>query len=117
MWYPHWVGASILFTTRAREYGTLGTVVDLGVLSSVEAFPLLCSHRQPLGNTAENAAYQIVELLGRHPLALDVAGSYLALGIEDFAGYLTALINPQEDAVEFGNLVHEALPTGHERSI
>ncbi len=116
-WCPHWVGASALVTTRSGEYGALGAVFDLGVLSPLEAFGLLYSHRQPVDGAEETAAHRIVELLGNHPLALDVAGSYLALGIEGFEDYLTALINPEEDAVEFGDLIQEALPTGHERSI
>jgi Tetratricopeptide repeat len=46
-----------------------------------------------------------------------VAGSYLAQGVEGFESYLQALANPLEDAVEFGKVLKESLPTGHERSI
>ena len=116
-WIARWAGASTLLTTRSQEYGALGDVLDLAVLSSGEAFGLLCSQRQPANNTEQTAAQQIVELLGYHPLAVDVAGSYLAQGVDVFESYRQALANPMEDAVEFGKVLKENLPTGHERSI
>jgi tetratricopeptide (TPR) repeat protein len=112
-----WPGASTLATTRSREHGGLGSVLDLGVLSPTEALGLLCSHRQPTNSIEESAAGFIVELLGFHPLAVEVAGSYLALGVEGFEAYVEALKDPEEDALEFGQLLKESLPTGHERSI
>ena len=112
-----WPGASTLVTTRSREHGSVGSVLDLGVFSATEALGLLCSHRQPTNSTEEKAAGLIVELLGFHPLAVEVAGSYLALGVESFERYVEALENPDDDALELGELVKETLPTGHERSI
>ncbi len=116
-WNARWAGASTLITTRSKEYDALGKALDLGVLSRGEAFSLLCSHRQPSAGAEENAARRIVELLGFHPLAVDVAGGYLAQGVESFQSYFDTLANPLEDAVEFGKLLKESLPTGHERSI
>ena len=116
-WNARWAGASTLVTTRSREYRAFGSAMDLGVLSPDEALRLLCSHRHPSGSTDESAARRIVDLLGYHPLAVEVAGSYLALGFEDFESYVASLENPVEDAVEFGNVLRESLPTGHERSI
>ena len=117
VWNARWAGASTLVTTRSKEYGALGNALDLGVFSSREAFGLLCSHRKPASSAEESAAQRIVELLGCHPLALEVAGSYLAQGVEGFESYIDALTNPLEDAVEFGNLLKESLPTGHDRRI
>ena len=116
-WEAKWAGASTLVTTRSQEYGALGESLDLGVLSPSEALAMLRSHRQPKGAAEENAAHRIVELLGYHPLAVEVAGGYLAQGLDGFESYADALANPSEDAVEFGNLLKESLPTGHERSI
>ncbi|MDQ6700618.1 MAG: hypothetical protein M3Z36_10585, partial [Acidobacteriota bacterium] len=116
-WYARWPGASTLITTRSQEYAALGNTLDLGVLSPSEAFALLRSHRTPKGGAEERAAQEIVDLLGYHPLAVEVAGSYLAQGIDRFENYVDALENPSEDAVEFGSLLKESLPTGHERSI
>lgn len=117
LWNAHWPGASTLITTRSKEYGATGSVLDLGVLSSGEAFGLLCSGRKPADGAEENAAHRIVELLGCHPLAVEVAGSYLAQGVDSFQSYAEALESPGEDAAEFGTFLRESLPTGHERSI
>ena len=95
----------------------VGSTVDLGVLSASEAFDLLCSHRHPANSSERGSAHRIVELLGCHPLAVEVAGSYLAQGFEGFENYVATLENPNEDAVEFGQFLKESLPTGHERSI
>jgi hypothetical protein len=116
-WNARWARASTLVTTRSKEYGALGDVLDLGVLSSEEAFGLLCSHRKLAGSAEESATHRTVELLGCHPLAVEVAGSYLAQGVEGYESYVNALESPTEDAVEFGALLKESLPTGHERSI
>jgi hypothetical protein len=116
-WNAQRPNASTLVTTRSKEYGELGGTLDLGVLSPGEALGLLCSYRKPASGAEETAARQIVELLGYHPLAVAVAGGYLAQELENFQSYAEALENPREDAVEFGNLLEESLPTGHERSI
>src|SRR5438445_10515403 len=81
-WNARWAAASTLITTRSKEYGTLGKTLDLGVLSSGEALALLCSHRKPANSAEQSAAQRIVDLLGCHPLAVEVAGSYLAQGVE-----------------------------------
>jgi hypothetical protein len=112
-----WPGASMLATTRSREHGAVGSVLDLGVLSPTEALGLLCVHRKPTSSAENSAAALIAELLGFHPLAVDVAGSYLALGVEGFENYVEALRNPEQDALEFGQLLKDSLPTGRERSI
>ena len=89
----------------------MGSTVDLGVLSPSEALNLLCSHRHPGCSAERSAAERIVELVECHPLAVEVAGSYLAQGFEGFEDYVAALENPNEDAVEFGQLLKESLPT------
>jgi len=116
-WTARWPRASTLITTRSKDYGALGEAIDLGVLSSSEAFHLLCAHRQPTSESDVANARKITELLGYHPLAVEVAGSYLAQGLDTFQSYQDALTDPAKDAVEFGNELQESLPTGHERSI
>ena len=117
VWNARWAGASTLITTRSKEYGARGSALDLGVLSPEEAFGLLGSRRKPANGAEESAARRIVGLLGYHPLAVEVAASYLGLGVEGFESYAAALEDPREDAVEFGSELKESLPTGHERSI
>lgn len=41
----------------------------------------------------------------------------MALGVDSFESFVQALENPTEDALEFGALLKESLPTGHEPSI
>jgi hypothetical protein len=83
-----------------------------------EALLLLAGERLSMLTEADHlvAAY-IVRELGCHPLAVAVAGSYLAKGFTTDAEYLSALADPKKDAVEFGSELKEILPTGHERSI
>jgi tetratricopeptide (TPR) repeat protein len=116
-WHARWHRASTLVTTRSREYGSLGDSMDLGVLLSREGMRLLCWRRKPSTSVDQLAAERITQLLGCHPLAIDVAGSYLATEIEGFESYAAALEDPDVDAVEFGNLLKESLPTGHEKSV
>jgi len=106
-----------LITTRSKEHGAVGSTLDLGVLSPAEALRLLHLHHTPTNPAEEVAVQRITELLGFHPLAVEVAGSYLAFGAESIEGFVGALENPAEDAMEFGALLKEFLPTGHEPSI
>jgi tetratricopeptide (TPR) repeat protein len=116
-WHARAPLASTLITTRSKEYGMVGQALDLGVLSPDAAFTLLCSRGMPTTGAEERAAHEIIALLGFHPLALEVAGAYLAQRIESFENFLRALQEPHQDAIVFGELIDESLPTGHERSI
>jgi len=116
-WFARGANASTLLTTRSREYGALGERLDLGVLPPREATELLTRHRRPENVGEETAAKQITEILGYHPLAIEVAGSFLAKGVQTFRQYLDELAQPREDALEYGSLLRESLPTGHDRSI
>ena len=91
--------------------------LDLDVLTESESLQLLTAHRRPKGRAEEEAATGIAAELGYHPLAIEVAGSFLAKGTQTFRQYLEELGNPDQDAVEFGAKLRESLPTGHERSI
>ncbi len=115
-WFARWPGASTLLTTRSREYGSLCDHLDLDVLAPSEAVELLSRHHCPK-STEESELAKIAEVLGYHPLALDVAGSYLAKGIQTFKQYLDGLSLADRNAIEYGALNRENLPTGHDRSI
>ncbi|MEX2260329.1 MAG: toll/interleukin-1 receptor domain-containing protein, partial [Bryobacteraceae bacterium] len=116
-WNAQWGGASTLITTRGTEYGAFGSHLDLEVLNDTESWQLLTGHRVPEGSAEEEAARGIAAELGNHPLAIEVAGSFLAKGIQSFRQYLDELGKPDKDALEFGAELRESLPTGHERSI
>jgi tetratricopeptide (TPR) repeat protein len=108
-----------LITTRSREYGKIGTSLPLGVLAPQEAFELLCARRKPVGAEEESAARGIVEDLGDHTLAVDVAGAALDVqaGLVSFAQFRVKLANPATDELEFAAELVEALPSGHEPSV
>ena len=116
-WAAPWSGASTLITTRSSEYGSLGRPVDLEMLSEDEAFRLLTWRRVPVKAAAVASARQIVRKLGCHPLAIEVAGGYLARGFRTYEEYLAAFAGADSEAEDFGARLKEALPTGHERSI
>ena len=115
-WNAQWSRASTLITTRSFEYA-FGRPLDLDVLTESESLQLLTARRSPQGSAEEEAAKRIAAELGHHPLAIEVAGSFLAKGTQTFQQYLEELGNPDQDAVEFGATLRESLPTGHERSI
>jgi tetratricopeptide (TPR) repeat protein len=116
-WHAPWGAASVLITTRSTEYGALGSHFDLDVLGEEEALELLTVRRTPPPGQEADAARRIAVRLGYHPLAVEVAGSYIAKGTQTYAEYLRELDNETQDAVEFGARLRESLPTGHERSI
>lgn len=110
-----------LFTTRSHAYGLLGKSLALDILPEAEALALLVRRREPESTAERSAARRIaVELLGGHPLALEVAGAALAAvnGIQSFAEFADELAGAQGDELE--SLVadfRDALPTGHQKSI
>jgi Flp pilus assembly protein TadD len=108
-----------LVTTRSRAYGALGTQIDLGVLTPEEGFELLSKHRVPEGRGEEEQARGLVEDLGRHALALDVAGAALRAekGVRSYEDYRAALANPDEDELELAAGFVGQLPDGHRASI
>ena len=116
-WFAPCSNASTLITTRSREYESLGQQLDLGVLSAEEAMALLTRGRRPENDPEEKAARQLTEALGYHPLAVEVAGGYLAKVGDGFWQYLDELTDPRQDVLEYGALLRESLPTGHDRSI
>ena len=116
-WAAPWAGAATLITTRSTEYGALGQHVDLDVLEEQDACRLLTARRAPKGPAEEQAVREIAGELGRHPLAIEIAAAFLAKGTMNFTDYLGELRRDDQDAVEYGASLREALPTGHERSI
>jgi Flp pilus assembly protein TadD len=108
-----------LLTTRSHDYDAIGALVDLGVLSAQEGLELLGKHRSPEGPAETQAARGLVEDLGRHALALDVAGAALRTerGVRSYAAYRDALANPSADELELATRFVGELPGGHEASI
>ncbi|KAA0578513.1 tetratricopeptide repeat protein [Azospirillum sp. B21] len=115
----HWTAPSTngrtLITTRGTRLDGCGTIHRLDVLTPEDAFRLLTS-RQPPRDEAERAmAAEIVAELGRHALAVDVAGA--ALRAMSYAEFLKELRNPSADALVLMEELAGELPNGHHPGI
>jgi len=115
---PHPLGKTLI-TTRTTEYDSLGTRVHLHVLEPKEACKLLSSWRKPCGKEEENDAWKLIEDLGYHALAVDIAGAALkkSEGLQTFAVFREDLVNWTGDELELAAELTGTLPTGHEKSI
>jgi tetratricopeptide (TPR) repeat protein len=94
-------GCTVLITCR-KQVENVSQSIAVEAPEAAEAVNLL---QQWAGDNAQNPAIrqEICDLLGRLPLAIQLAGSYLAANNQDAAGYLTWLkttslpnLNPQQ---------------------
>ena len=104
-----------LVTTRGTRLDGSGKIHRLDVLTPEDAVRLLTS-RQKTRDEAERAmAAEIVTRLGRHALAVDVAGAALrAMGYADF---LKDLRTPSADTLALAAELAGELPNGHHPGI
>ncbi|MBL8528733.1 MAG: toll/interleukin-1 receptor domain-containing protein [Burkholderiales bacterium] len=113
---PH-ASVPTLITTRDRSHSSLGELVDVDVLSNEESFALLEFHRT-VDDVEQNVARDLLNALGHHALAVEIAASYLgdqkSISIDEF---LNELRNPREDVLEEAAALADALPIGHSPSI
>jgi len=80
-WFsPHPELAPTLVTTRSREYKTIGEEIALDLLDHGAARQLLQNHKIDLDKQREEAD-RLIDRLGGHALALDIAGA----AIEQFS--------------------------------
>ena len=117
---PHPLGKTLI-TTRSPEYDSLGSQVRLDVLSPDEAYELLTLWREPVGAEEEVSARRIVEDLGYHALAVNVAGAaiHASSAVPPFADFESELAGStsDDDVLEFAGELAGTLPHGHEASI
>jgi tetratricopeptide (TPR) repeat protein len=108
-----------LLTTRSRDYDAIAARIDVGALSSREGVELLTDGRAPHGREEEHAARRLVDDLGGHALALDVAGTALhaGQGVRSYVAYRDALARPAEDEPRLAAGLAGRVPGGHEASI
>lgn len=117
-YWPKYGGARVLVTSRRGRWspGFGIKTLPLNQLTRAESVQFLQQIFQPITN---NQASEIANALGDLPLALHLAGSYLA--------YYEGIITPKKFLAELENAgpFHEALvgefegvsPTGHERNL
>jgi Tetratricopeptide repeat/TIR domain len=105
-----------LITTRDATYGEgmIGNRILIDTLPDEEGRRLLAAHG---GIGADDPiAGEIVERLGGHALALDVAGAYLALA-GDPQSFLDRLDHPSDDVIELAGKLSDTLPNDHQTSV
>lgn len=107
-----------LITTRSRDYASVGEQLELGMITPEDGIELLRLHRDPVGSAERAAAQGLVEDLGCHALAIDVAGAAVRTqGVRPYAHYREAIADPTEDELELAANLSGLLPTGHEAGI
>ncbi|CBS89807.1 tetratricopeptide repeat protein [Azospirillum lipoferum] len=115
----HWTAPSTngrtLVTTRGTRLDGCGTIHRLDVLTTEDAFRLLTSRQPPRNEAERTMAAEIVTELGRHALAVDVAGA--ALRAMSYAEFLKELRNPGADALALMEELAGELPNGHHPGI
>ncbi len=119
--FPGWCAPSgnghTLITTRSKEYAGLGITVEIDVLDPAAALELLTQKRKPQTEQERQDTQGLAEDLGRHALALDVAGHFL-LEDKGFAALRAELASVQSDLLgEISAGLLGQLPGGHEKSI
>jgi hypothetical protein len=119
--FPGWCAPSVngrtLITTRSKEYSGLGITVEIDVLDPAPAFELLTQVCKPQAEQERQDAQALAEDVGRHALALDVAGNFL-LKTHGFAALRDELASDKSDPL--GEIIADLegqLPDGHEKSI
>jgi tetratricopeptide (TPR) repeat protein len=119
--FPGWCAPSsnghTLITLRGTDYAGIGTTVPIDVLEPEPALELLTQVRKPQTGQERAEAQALTEDLGRHALALDVAGHFL-LKTLGFAALRDELARAESDPLgEWAAGLKGQLPGGHEKSI
>ncbi|HEV2704760.1 MAG TPA: toll/interleukin-1 receptor domain-containing protein, partial [Pyrinomonadaceae bacterium] len=113
---PH-ASVPTLLTTRDRFHSSLGRLIDVDVLSHEESFALLETHRH-IEDSEQQAARELLEMLGHHALAVEITASFLAEQQSvSLADFLDELRDPGEDILEQAAELADALPHDHSPSI
>ncbi len=114
-WLPVTGPIHILVTTRRRDLDIPGSLA-LNVMNTPEGIALLNSGERSFGPEAAS----LVETLGGHPLALELARNFLNLRTKlSVADLLTEMEKMGDIATLeiFAKKYHQELPTGHEKAI
>ena len=107
-----------LITTRDRGHRSLGFLLDLDMLSS-----RMHSNYSPLTllfqNQINQPRWELVNVLGRHALAVEVAASYLEFraGSVSFEEFIASVRDPSQDVLELAAKLSDALSQDHSPSI
>jgi tetratricopeptide (TPR) repeat protein len=121
--FLHWCAPSAtgctLITTRSKDYDGIGSMITVDVLDPEPALELLTHERKPQTDREREDAKGLVEDLGRHALALDVAGHFLlkTRGFATLRREVTQEGNGNDPLGVLAAGLKGQLPGGHEKSI
>jgi tetratricopeptide (TPR) repeat protein len=101
-WLPRSGGGHVIVTSRRTGWDALGAKLDIDVLSTAEAISLL---RQRISTVDDAVAGEIVERLGRLPLAVEQAAAYLAETGTPTGDYLRLLHARGEELLDRGDVL------------
>jgi tetratricopeptide (TPR) repeat protein len=115
---PHPMAKTIV-TSRGTLHALATYSILLGELSHSEGLDLLTTRRIPETPAELAAAAEIVDALGGHPLAIDVAGAALAIqrGLRSFAEYRDDLRREDVDVLELAAHLADDIPKDGARSV
>jgi tetratricopeptide (TPR) repeat protein len=128
-WRPHGGGSRVLITTRSERWASYSgvQVIPLRPLMDPESLALLLRPRAQAQNRsvaallvepgAQAAANTLVQVLGGLPLALTLAGHYLAERSLAVTDYLHLIQAASVQHASLNASLHQDLPTGHAASI
>jgi tetratricopeptide (TPR) repeat protein len=114
-WFAPTAQGRTLVTTRTRTLDSIAKPVELAELEEDEAFALLTLDQPPKDADEAALARAIIDELGRHALAVDLARHLVRL--QGYAKVLDDLRNPDKDALHLAAKLGVELPTGHDKSI
>ncbi len=109
----------ILLTTRAHAMSGIATKIEIPMMDDAEGIRLLLQRAglikrtTPLEQVAKNdlqQARQIIEELGRLPLALDQAGAYIEETGESLESYLQLYRDQREDLLQWKSAIADHAP-------
>ena len=112
---PH-PSAATLITTRSQEYNAIGREIPLDILQETDAIDLFRRHGITVADQVDQAEI-LFKRLGRHAMALDIAGAAISNSQTTIAKYLADLDHDPDKLLDVPRELVGALPSGHERSI
>ncbi len=115
---PLTLGCSVLFTTRTRSAPPGVQVCQVDALDPDAALELLTASRAAASEEDRRSATAICNAVAYLPLALTLAGGYLAKYLDvSFAEYLAELQQNALGVIDIGAMTAEELGTRHEASV
>lgn len=113
-----WLGPSVycqtVVTTQCTTYR--GSAIQVDCLSS-EASELLLGHHLDVASLKRESVRSLLGSLGGHPLAIEVAGAFAAIGTVSIEVLLDRIHADDGQVLEVAGRLAGSLPQGHSKSI